>query len=74
LQARGTGVAKDEPAAIVTLQSACDGGQPEGCTQLAVLLAARNRPADIARARQVLTTACNAGQEPACQLLKSFPK
>ena len=74
MQARGTGVAKDEPAAIVTLQSACDGGQPEGCTQLAVLLAARNRPADIARARQVLTTACNAGQEPACQLLKSFPK
>jgi tetratricopeptide (TPR) repeat protein len=74
MQAHGTGVAKDEPAAISVLQSACDGGQLEGCTQLGVLLAAKGRPADITRARQVLTTACKAGHDPACQLLKSFSK
>jgi TPR repeat protein len=59
---------------MATLQSVCDEGQFDGCTQLSVLLAAKNRPADIARARQLLTKACEAKHAPACDLLKSFPK
>jgi TPR repeat protein len=73
-QANGTGMVKNEAAGMATLQSVCDEGQFDGCTQLAGLLAAKNRPADIARARQLLTKACEAKHAPACDLLKSFPK
>jgi TPR repeat protein len=73
-QANGTGMVKNEAAGMATLQSVCDEGQFDGCTQLAGLLAAKNRPSDIHRARQLLTKACEAKHAPACDLLKSFPK
>jgi TPR repeat protein len=60
--------------ALAMLEKSCDESQLEGCTQLALLLAARNRSADTARARELLNKSCDAKFSPACDLLKSFPK
>jgi hypothetical protein len=73
MQARGTGVPKDEGAASTLLAKTCDAGRPEGCTQLAVMLAGHHPP-DLVRTRQLLTKACDAKYQQACDMLKSLPK
>ena len=73
MQARGTGVPKDEGAASTLLAKTCDAGRPEGCTQLAVMLAGHHPP-DLVRTRQLLTKACDAKYQQACDMLESLPK
>jgi TPR repeat protein len=74
LQARGNGIAKDANRAQATLTQLCSDGTLEACTQLAILIAPGGTPADLARARTLLTQACDGKSERACELLKSMPK
>ncbi len=73
LQFRGSGVPKDEPRALSSLEQLCDGGLLDSCTQWAVILASRPKP-DIAKARQLLTKSCDGGLPQACEMVKSLPK
>ena len=70
LQARGNGIPKDAAKAQATLTELCTAGILEACTQLAILIA----PGDMARARDLLTKACDSKHERACEMLKSMPK
>ena len=74
LQARGTGVIQNEAKAQATLERLCQEGVLEACTQLAVLIAPSRTPADMARARELLTKACDGKHARACEMLKSMPK
>ena len=73
LQARGTGVIQNEAKAQATLSQLCQEGVLEACTQLAVLVASSRTPADMARARELLTQACDGKHARACEMLKSMP-
>ena len=72
LQARGTGVIQNEAKAQATLERLCQEGVLEACTQLAVLVAPSRTPADMARARELLTKACDGKHARACEMLKSM--
>jgi TPR repeat protein len=74
LQARGNGVIQNEGKAHATLGQLCTENVLEACTQLAVLVANGRTAADLARARELLTKACDAKHERACAMLKSPPK
>ena len=74
LQARGNGVIQNEAKAQATLAQLCQDGILEACTQLALLIVPGGRPADIARARELLTKACDGKHRGACEMLKSMPK
>lgn len=52
----------DHAAARTAFETACNGGSVTGCVDLALMLAAgEGGPADAARARTMLTSACDAG-------------
>ncbi len=74
LQARGTGVIQNEAKAQATLSQLCPEGVLEACTQLALLGRAWRPPADMARARELLTKACDGKHARACEMLKSMPR
>ena len=74
LQARGNGVIQNEAKAQATLQQLCQDGALEACTQLALLIVPGGRPADMARARELLTKACDGKHAHACEMLRSMPK
>jgi TPR repeat protein len=74
MQGEGAGTAKDETTALATLEKACDAGTPRACTPLAILLARRQRAADLPRVRTLLDRACAAGDAPACEFLKGLPR
>jgi uncharacterized protein len=74
LQARGNGVIQNEAKAHATLGQLCTDSVLEACTQLAVLVVPGGTAADLARARELLTKACDGKHERACGLLKSMPK
>jgi TPR repeat protein len=74
MQARGSGVPKDEARAFATMDRLCTDGLLESCAQLAALIASHPEKPDMDRARQLLTRSCNGGYAMACDLLKSFPK
>ena len=74
LQARGNGVVLNEAKARATLNQLCADNVMEACTQLAILVAGGQTAADVARARELLTKACDAKHERACAMLKSLPK
>lgn len=60
----------DYGAARSYLQRACDGGQFEGCRNLAELYEqGQGVPRDVARSRQLLDYACQAGEPVACRVL-----
>ncbi len=60
----------DYGAARSYLQRACDGGEFEGCRNLAELYEqGQGVPRDAARSRQLLDYACRAGDPPACRVL-----
>jgi hypothetical protein len=60
----------DYGAARSYLQRACDGGEFEGCRNLAELYQqGQGVPRDPARSRQLLDYACRAGDPPACRVL-----
>jgi hypothetical protein len=65
---------QDVPKARATLTSLCAENILEACTQLAVLIAPSRTPADMARARELLTQACDGKHARACEMLKSMPK
>ena len=73
MQARGEGVPEDVPAALELLDKICTGALPQACTQEGVLLASRQRAADLPRIRSLLDAGCKGGDAPACDLLKSMP-
>ena len=74
LQARGNGIPKDAAKAQATLTELCTDGVLEACTQLAVLIVPGGTAADLTRARELLTKACDGKHARACELLKSMPK
>ena len=74
LQAHGTGVIQNEAKAQATLSQLCQEGVLEACTQLALLIVPGGRPPDLARARELLTKACDGKHAHACEMLKSMPK
>lgn len=73
LKAAGSGVPRDVPAALAVLEAACAGGVLEACGRLALVLLNRSEPGDVDRARSLLRTACEAGDEPSCTLQKQLP-
>ena len=64
---------KDAAAAWATAQRLCGEGTNEACTFLATLHLRRGTAKDMTRARGLLTRACAAQDERACQMLKSMP-
>jgi TPR repeat protein len=74
LQARGSGVPKDEARAYAAFEQLCDGGLLESCAQWAIVLASHPEKPDLAKARQLLTKSCDGGLAQACDRLKSLPK
>ena len=74
LQARGNGVAPNMAKAQATLGQLCTDDVLEACTQLAVLIVPGGTAADLARARELLTQACDGKHARACEMLKSMPK
>jgi TPR repeat protein len=70
----GRGVARNRDRAVHYYQRACERGAVEACTQLGVLLAAGGAPADVTRARELLTRSCESKSVRACELLKSLPR
>jgi tetratricopeptide (TPR) repeat protein len=66
--------AADDPKTRATLQQQCTNGVVEGCVQLAVLMLNGRTATDLARARELLTKACEAKHERACAMLKSLAK
>jgi TPR repeat protein len=72
LQANGNGVPRDMPAALAVLEPACAGGVLEACGRLALVLLNRGEQGDRDRARSLLETACGAGDQPSCTLLKQL--
>jgi TPR repeat protein len=69
---QGKGVEKDIAKGVKLLEKSCDLGFLDGCTQLAVILASRQTPDDIKRARSLLDVACQRGVARACELRKSL--
>jgi hypothetical protein len=56
------------------LERACAGGMTEACGRLAHVLLNRSGPGDAEHARNLLKSACDAGDEPSCGLLKQFQR
>jgi TPR repeat protein len=69
---QGRGVQKDAAKGLKLLEKSCDLGFLEGCTQVAVTLAARQTADDLERARSLLDVACQGGHARACELRKSL--
>lgn len=73
MQTRGDGVPKDAVKSQAALTQLCTDGMPEACAQLALQIVAGGTAADVTRARELLTKACDGRHAPACELLKSMP-
>jgi TPR repeat protein len=73
-QANGLGVPKNEPAAMAALETLCAQKIYDACTELAILYSRKPAAKDRARARELLTRACDGGDASACSLARSFPR
>ncbi len=73
LQARGAGIPKEEATALASLETACAERTAQACTQLAVVLASRQRAADRPRIRSLRDASRTAGDTRACEMLSSLP-
>ena len=63
----------DAGRALATLERLCGGRMRDACTQLALVLASRQRPTDLPRIRELLDGSCRAGDAAACDLVKTIP-
>jgi TPR repeat protein len=70
LLARGEGPPKDEPKAIAALDGLCNDRFFPACTRLAYLYVSKPAPAARARAKALLTRACEGGEQDACTMAK----
>lgn len=71
--ARGEGITKDEPKATSALDGLCNQGFFAACTRLAYLYAGKPSAAARARAKALLTRACEGGEQDACSTAKQIP-
>ena len=68
----GEGLAKDEPGGVAALQTLCDESFYPACTRLAVVEAGKAGAAARARAKALLTRACEGGEQDACSMAEQF--
>jgi TPR repeat protein len=73
-QANGVGVPKNEAAGMASLEALCADKVFPACTELAMLHARKPGSRGRARARELLTQACDGGDASACSLARSFPR
>jgi len=72
LLARGEGPPKDEPKAIAALDGLCNEPFFPACSRLAYLYAGKPTPTARARAKALLTRACEGGEQDACSMAKQL--
>ena len=70
--ARGEGLPKDEPKAVAALDALCTEGFFPACTRLGLIHAAKPTSAARARARALLTRACEGGEQDACSMARQL--
>jgi TPR repeat protein len=70
--ARGEGVPKDEAKGAAALDALCTEGVFPACTRLGLIQAAKPTRAARARAKALLTRACDGGEQDACSLAKQL--
>jgi TPR repeat protein len=72
LLARGEGLTKDEPKAVAALDGLCNEPFFPACSRLAYLYAAKPTLTARARAKALLTRACEGGEQDACSTAKQL--
>jgi tetratricopeptide (TPR) repeat protein len=70
--ARGEGLPKDEPKAVAALDALCTEGFVPACARLGLVYAAKPTSAARARAKALLTRACEGGEQDACSMAKQL--
>lgn len=70
--ARGEGMAKNEPKAIASLEALCNADFLPACTRLALIHVANPSARHQARAKALLTRACEGGQQDACTFVQQL--
>ncbi len=73
LQHQGLAVARGGATGLATLERLCGEKVDDACIGWALLLAAPPERLDVPKARGLLQTSCDRGQEEACRILKSMP-